>query len=438
MTSNQSDAKGKRAGRLIWVGILVVGVGGIGAFIYCHKSTPASENAPVVSENNAAVQESSPETPQEAVVQTPASVVAEASTKKAPKVPNNNIATPIQPTVSHTEPTPLTRQLVGLLAKPDLSAPMTAEQSAQWKYNLTQLVQQGPAGVAAIREFLSQSVDMDFGGAGQALGYSSARVAMFDALQQIGGPEAVSAMTGVLQTTADPKEIALLARNLAQQDPELYRGEVLNAVHEALTMAASKNLEGSDVGPLFEVLQKYGGVTAVTDLEQVAGQWKYYATMALAKLPDGAGVPSLIRMAQGATGARDAALEMLAQLAATNPDARAALIEQTRSDKISAGYWPALTAPLSGDQFQVKDSVIDGSTNLITNHGLRTTHINYGNQNFISAPVTMTPEQISQQIALVDEMLAVASNPSAIKSLQEAKGTLSQKLAQSTVVSKGQ
>src|SRR5262249_30256144 len=157
----------------------------------------------------------------------------------------------------------------------------------------------------------------------QAFGYNSARVAMFDALQQIGGPEAVSAMTGVLQTTADPKEIALLARNLAQQDPELYRGEVLNAVHEALTMAASKNLEGSDVGPLFEVLQKYGGPTAVADLEQVTGQWKYYSTMALAKLPDGAGVPSLIRMAQGTGGGRDAALEMLAQLAATNPDAKA-------------------------------------------------------------------------------------------------------------------
>jgi hypothetical protein len=432
MTSNQSDAKGKSAGRLIWVGILVVGLGSIGVFVYRHKSTPASENAPVVS-----VQESPPEAPQEPVDQAPAPVVAEASTKKAAKAPNNAVVTPIQPTVSHTDPTPLTRQLVGLLAKPDLSA-MTAEQAVQWKYNLSQLVQQGPAGVGAIREFLSQSVDMDFGGAGRALGYSSARVAMFDALQQIGGPEAVSAMTGVLQTTADPKEIALLARNLAQQDPELYRGEVLNAVHEALTMAASKNLEGSDVGPLFEVLQKYGGVTAVTDLEQVANQWKYYATMALAKLPDGAGVPSLIRMAQGTTGGRDAALEMLAQLAATNPDARAALLEQTRSDKISAGFWPGLTAPLSGDQFQVKDSVIDGSTNLITNNGLRTTHINYGNQNFISAPVTMTPDQISQQIVLVDEMLAVASNPSAIKALQEAKGALSQKLAQSTVVSKGQ
>jgi hypothetical protein len=128
---------------------------------------------------------------------------------------------------------------------------------------------------------------------------------------------------------------------------------------------------------------------------------------------------------------------MLAQLAATNPDAKAALLDQMRSDKISSGFWPGLTAPLSGDQFQVRDSVIDGSTNLITNNGLRTTHINFGNQNFISAPVTMTPEQINQQLALVDEMLAVASNPSAIKSLQEAKGALSQKLAQSTVASQG-
>jgi hypothetical protein len=88
----------------------------------------------------------------------------------------------------------------------------------------------------------------------------------------------------------------------------------LNAVHEALGMAANKNLEGSGVGPLFEALQKFGGPSAVPDLEQATGQWKYYATMALAQLPDGAGIPSLIQMAQDGAGSgkssRDVALQM--------------------------------------------------------------------------------------------------------------------------------
>src|SRR5207248_3099914 len=181
------------------------------------------------------------------------SILASAS----PRVPR---PPPSLATTTLPEPTVQSRALVASLTRLDQSSSPTAEQAAEWKTNLLQLVQQGATGVAAIREFLQKSVDMDFGQkGGQMLGYTSARAAMFDALQQIGGPEAVSAMTSVLQTTADPKEIALLAKNLVQQDAEQYRGEVLNAVHEALTMAANKNLEGSDVAPLFEVLQKYGG-----------------------------------------------------------------------------------------------------------------------------------------------------------------------------------
>jgi len=64
--------------------------------------------------------------------------------------------------------------------------------------NLQQLVQQGAVSVPAIREFLEKNADLDFGAAGsQALGFASLRRTMFDALQQIGGPEAVGAMAQV-------------------------------------------------------------------------------------------------------------------------------------------------------------------------------------------------------------------------------------------------
>jgi len=334
------------------------------------------------------------------------------------------------------EPSAQTRQLVVSLSRLDqLGQPMTAEQAAEWQENREKLVQLGRDAVPAIAEFLQQNKDVDFGeDAGKALGFGSARTALFDALQQMGGPEAVSVMTDVLGATADPKEIALLARNLAQQDPDQYRGEVLNAVHEALTMAANKKLEGSDVGPLFEVLQKFGGAGAVADLDQATGHWKYYATMALAQLPDGAGIPTLARMAQDADGgsaARDAALQMLAQISSQYADARAALLEQVRSDKIPPNMWPYLTPPLAGDQFQVRDSTFGGITNMIQGSDLRTTHIAFGNQNFISAPVAnLTPEQISRQTALIDELLSATSNPAAIQALQQSRALLAKRVPQ--------
>ncbi len=342
------------------------------------------------------------------------------------------------------ESSPLTRQLVDALSRLDqFNGPLTPEKVAEWKQNLQMLIQQGAAGVPAIRDYLEKNTDLDFGAAGESLGFASARRAMFDALQQIGGPEAVSAMTGALGTTADPKEIALLAKSLAQQDPELYRGQILEAVHSALAMAADKHLEGYDVGPLFQILQQYGGATAIADLEQATGQWKYYATMALAQLPDGAGIPSLIRMAQDGNGparSRDVAMQMLAQVASQYPDARAALVEQVRSDKVPNWMWAYLTGPLAGDQFQVQDSVLNSSVDLARGTDLKTTHIASGNQNFISAPPAggMTQTQIDQQMKLLDDLLAVASNPAAVQALQQAKATLAKRTPQTAAVAPGQ
>src|SRR5262249_37950705 len=120
---------------------------------------------------------------------------------------------PVQPTVATSppvwrpEPSAYTRQLVNNLFNLDQGAaglPKPAEQVAAWKQNLQQLIQQGAAGVPAIREFLEKNMDLGFGSDGsQMLGYSSARAAMFDALRQIGGPEAGGALVGALQATAD-------------------------------------------------------------------------------------------------------------------------------------------------------------------------------------------------------------------------------------------
>ena len=201
----------------------------------------------------------------------------------------------------------------------------------------------------------------------------------------------------VLQTTADPKEIALLAKNLAQQDTEQYRAEVLRAVNEALTMAANKSLEGSDVAPLFEVLQKYGGADAVSQLQQAGKQWNYYAAIALAQLPEGAGIPALIQIARDGTFANTTALEMVTQAAPQYSEARAALVEMARASRIAPSQWPYLTSLLAGDQFHYQDSAFDASNNR-TPEG--TAHVLFGNQHFFTPPLFQLVEVIVKQFCI--------------------------------------
>src|SRR5439155_15037834 len=112
----------------------------------------------------------------------------------------------------------------GLVALETASGALGEEQAAAWKEKLRQLLQQGDDGVAAIREFLTSNTDFDFGSAGKAaLGYSSAREAMFDALAQVGGPLAMAALSEALQTTADPREVASLAQRPEKAEPDRHR-----------------------------------------------------------------------------------------------------------------------------------------------------------------------------------------------------------------------
>jgi len=311
---------------------------------------------------------------------------------------------------------------------------LTQDQTTQWKQSLTQLVQQGAAAVPAMRQFLARNVDLDFGLEGsQILGYSSVRTAMFDALQQIGGPEAMSLMLETLHTTSDPREIALLARNLEGQAPEQYRQEAINAAREALAMAAEGKLDDRDVGPLFEVLQKFGGATAVSDLEQAAGQWKYYASLSLAQLADGAGIPALIQMARdpaaAGKGTLGVALEMLAQVAPQYPEARSALIEQARQNKIPPNLWPYVASSLTGDQYQYRESVFASSGATAAAGDLKAIHIHFGNQNLYSSGGSgLSPDQINQQLSLIDELLLANNDSTAADPLRQSRDLLLKRL----------
>jgi len=333
-------------------------------------------------------------------------------------------------TEPRVEPSPYTRQLVAGLTNLDLShGPITQEQADQWKKTLQSLTSQGAAAVPAIREFLAQNQEVNLGAVGGAglLGQTSMRAAFINALGQIGGPEATGALLQTLQSTTLPSEIAQLAQVLDQQAPGEHRQETIAAVNGVLSMASSGQLPaGWDVGPLFKVLQTYGDSATTSALEQLQGPYLYYATMSLAGLPDGQGVPTLVRQAQDASPGSKAAFayQMLAQVAGQYPDASAALLEQAKANQISEVAWRKIATGLAGDQYQIGEPSVAPGANAGTLPGLKTYYLASGNQNFYSLPLAADPQVVQQRLGLIDQLLAATSNPAAQAALQSARITL--------------
>ena len=382
-------------------------------------AAPADENVPVLVTNEVAAAAPSGRSP--------------LITKRPPPS-----SAPPAPAVARPDPSPYARQLVNNLVNLEPAAPpRTPEQIAAWKQNLQQLVQQGAVSLPAIQEFLEKNVDFAFGTEGaRALGYSSARAAMYDALVQIGGADAASVMLGTLRGSVDPTDIALLARSLDQLAPQQYRQQILDSARQALALPDDGTANPTDFAPLFDVLAKYGGAGALAEIDGAAPRWKYYSAIALAQLPDGSGVPALIQMVQDSGNGpvkNIPALEMLAQVATQNSDARAALLQTVRANSLSPYAWATLSPILAGDQIQYLDSGSAGANAPPTGSDVRTFHIAAGNQNFFTAPPAggLTPDQLNQQLALVNELLSAAANPAAQQALQSSRDALLKRSAQS-------
>jgi len=326
-----------------------------------------------------------------------------------------------------SEPSPVARQLVTSLTQLDFNrGPLTVEQAAVWKESLQQLIQQGGPAVPAIQEFLQLNRDWDFGAA-NPLGYPSLRTAFLDALGQIGGPESQGLLLQTLQTTAVPSEIARVARALEQGAPGQFHEEIRTAVRETLAQAAAGQMQGWDMGPLFQALQQYGNASAVPDLEKCVTKWNYYSALALANLPGGAGVDTLVRLAQesSGSGARGAAIEALAQVALQYPTAGAALIDLARSGQLSEKNWVAATAALEGNRYSIHDSGLE-NTGVQIGSGVKTYSLARSNQHFYSTPAWggMSTEQLQQRIAIIDQLLALSPSATVAQALQNARTSL--------------
>jgi hypothetical protein len=327
----------------------------------------------------------------------------------------------------------LSEQLIGQLSQLQIAdGKLTAEQGAQIQNNLRQLVAQGAASLPAIRAYLDQNQDLPFGADGSKLaGVPSVRAGLIDALRQIGGPESLALSHQILQTSADPLEISLLTRNLEEAAPGQYRQEALDSARQSLTLARQGKLGDRDLGPVFQVLQTYGDANTAAELVKLAPQWNYYATMALAGLPAGQGVASLVEVAHQPPSAETGQYnklpyQMLAQLSSQYPDASSALLDMARQNQIPDTAWRAVAAGLGGNQYQFSRQLPQNTFPAGATIEAGSSRAGGPSEAFYSLPLGTDASAADLRVSVIDQLLsAAAGNQAALDALNQARAKLS-------------
>lgn len=311
-----------------------------------------------------------------------------------------------------------------------------AEQIEDLSHILSQLISEGPGAVAEIRRFLGGDQNIYLGETSGEFDYPTLRLALIDVLAEIGGPEAEQALFEHLQLTAEPLEIALIAEILDGWAPGQYRELIVDAVRETLAMVSLGELgpEVTDMGPLFHTLQNHGGADGVPSLEMALAKWGDYAIVTLAKLPSGEGNTALIRMAQSPSVAHSRqgglALEMLAQVAVSDPEAEDALLAMAREDRIPDRLWSRVAQILAGDlQAQIEKPDPDNmteqvgsfmksnpySTQTVTDLRTGQTQIIYR----VNRSAVLPTEEFEQRLELIDALRGETFNPAAVEAINQ-------------------
>lgn len=303
--------------------------------------------------------------------------------------------------------------------------------AAEVQRYLKELTQLGEAAIPRIQAFLQYVKDAALAAAedSQELGlYRSLRLTLFDALRQIGGPQAESLLAEELQQTVDPQEVATLARLLEAMAPGAYREQALQAAREILDLAWRGELVGHNMTPLFEVFRDFSNPqeAALTLARNLWKDWGPPAMVALGEIDQSAGVPLLTRMARSSiednqgdslANRRLLALQMLAQLAADNRNAQEVLLEQASRDRIPDRLWPRLAAAVAGqEQLQIQMSVnrSNYSAYYVGNHAI---YASRGSPN-------LTSRQLAARTRLLDALRSVAVSLEAWQALENARNSL--------------
>ncbi|HEX3625553.1 MAG TPA: hypothetical protein VH280_09015 [Verrucomicrobiae bacterium] len=295
-----------------------------------------------------------------ASVEAPPPKIEPVSIAKAPVVvarPATNAAAATEPALMSPEMmTP--QQLADELAKIG-KGPITAEQAARFKADLKELIRRGPASVPALQALLQQNFDESFGDTtgGDQLGYSGLRASLIDALNQIGGAAAQTALVDTMNSTAVPAELLQIAQDLDKQAPGQYNDEIVSNAQATLSMASSGQLgTNAEIGPAYRALQNFGNANTTADAANT-DPVDFYNAVQLANMPDGQGLTSLLQMEQNTTGTSQAiATDMIAQMAGQNGDALNALAQMAQNGQISQNEWVQIAPILAGAQYQMNSS----------------------------------------------------------------------------------
>ena len=341
-------------------------------------------------------------------------------------------------------------ELDALVAKVKNAQVLTPESAKDMKRLLRDLRKQGVAAVPAIRDFLRSKEDVNFDkmSGGELAEYHTLRQALFDTLRQIGGDEAIAVSLEQLGGNQDPAEIAMLARNLEEAAPGVYRDEALRVASNALQLLADATQV--DVRPLFEVLRDLGGVDAATVLAQflanantvqylrnkdtsISPTVRTYALMSLASMPNGEGIPTLAALAGDPyvpVEHRPAEpFQMLAQASVDYANAGKALIELAQAGQIPDRAWSAMADALAGKHLQFPSQLSGGTLpgqNDADVSGVESPfvrgfyddahHIKYEER---AVAADWSSKQIQRQLALIDKLLNVTSNRVGVTALQQ-------------------
>jgi hypothetical protein len=306
------------------------------------------------------------------------------------------------------------------------------------------LTAQGEEAVPAVRQFLEEGGDAGFDKVAGLNPHSSLRLALFEVLHRIGGAAAEMTLLAELQSTANPLEIAILARFLDEQAPGVYHHLAVAAARETLQLTQAGQLSAGDVGPLFEVLHAYGDAAVLPDLQNQTDRWEHYATIALGELTTGEGIPVLVeRMerrleqseydpTEGSAIYQDKdlfALQILAQVAVRHPQALEALLEQAAAGRIPEALWPKLSQALAAVYlFQTTRPGLDVSAEALA-EDRPFPHVRIANEQILyirnrHRAEDLSAEERDARVATIDEMLAVTESPRARGELEKARDSL--------------
>ncbi|WP_132287994.1 hypothetical protein [Marinobacterium mangrovicola] len=312
--------------------------------------------------------------------------------------------------------------------------------AAQAKRDLWQLIREGDAALPAIAHFLARGADADFtkGGIDDEVGYPSLRLALFAALERIGGHQVESILYEELHKTQQPTEIEALGFYLNDASPGLYDQDIVRAARDVFSTLVNEGGGDRDTGPLFRIFSQYGDASISRELEGINQlNWGRYAAITLSELPDGGGVQALSNRVYGAdrsdAGAQFA-IKILAQ-SSEYPAAANALINSVRASLIPDRRWSELSRLIAGTYHLQLTSSDLGSTAsddrdirspvLKTNQYISRTpgggQVVYGLE--FASPV-LAPDQILPRMELIDQLLFEVTSPVAKRELEKAYETL--------------